>query len=75
MEAIMEYLIQGHTIESLESHKIKNGLAQLYKKIKIRHSISRQRRELLNLTDEQLKDIGVNREEAIKEAKKSFWML
>lgn len=33
----------------------------------------RQRRDLLELTDEQLRDIGVTAEEARREAARPFW--
>ncbi len=34
---------------------------------------ARQRRALSELSDELLKDIGVSRTDAIREARKSFW--
>ena len=36
-------------------------------------AVSQQRRDLLNLTESHLKDIGITREDAIREASKSFW--
>lgn len=37
------------------------------------HRISRQRRELLALSDGMLKDIGLSRADAIREGEKPFW--
>jgi uncharacterized protein YjiS (DUF1127 family) len=36
-------------------------------------AVSRSRRELADLTDEQLEDIGLTRKEARLEAEKPFW--
>ena len=33
----------------------------------------RQRRQLMEMDDRQLKDVGITREQAIKEARKSIW--
>ena len=46
---------------------------QLLCMIKKYNAISKQRQELFNLTDDQLDDIGINREHAMREAKKPFW--
>jgi len=35
--------------------------------------LQRQRRELLELDDRQLADIGVSREQSLREASKLFW--
>ncbi len=35
--------------------------------------ISKQRKDLRELTDHQLKDIGIRRKEAMREAGRSFW--
>jgi len=35
--------------------------------------LRRQRYALLELDDHQLKDIGISREQALREANKSFW--
>jgi uncharacterized protein YjiS (DUF1127 family) len=37
------------------------------------HERARQRRTLLTLDDRMLKDIGVSRAEAVREANKPFW--
>lgn len=36
-------------------------------------NLARQRRELARLSDEMLKDIGVSRVDALREAKRPFW--
>jgi len=38
-----------------------------------RHTCQKTRKELLNLSDDQLKDIGVTKREALKEANRDFW--
>ena len=35
--------------------------------------LSRQRRELARLSDEMLKDIGISRIDALREARRPFW--
>lgn len=37
------------------------------------HAVAKQRHALGQLTDEQLKDIGVSRVDALREASKPFW--
>ena len=37
------------------------------------HERARQRRRLLELDDRMLKDIGVSRADAVREASKPFW--
>jgi uncharacterized protein YjiS (DUF1127 family) len=37
------------------------------------HELARQRRALLNLNDRMLKDIGITRAEAEREASRPFW--
>ena len=43
------------------------SLAQRY------HSVAKQRRALMRLTDRELKDIGLSRVDALQEASKPFW--
>jgi uncharacterized protein YjiS (DUF1127 family) len=45
------------------------GLARLLRW----HELARQRRALLTLSDHMLKDIGVTRTEAEREARRPFW--
>ncbi len=35
--------------------------------------VARERRQLLSLDDEALKDIGISRADAVREAGRSFW--
>jgi hypothetical protein len=44
-----------------------------YKKLSLMAARVRQRRQLLNLSDEQLDDIGVTRAEVREEVNKPFW--
>jgi uncharacterized protein YjiS (DUF1127 family) len=37
------------------------------------YAVAKQRRDLSQLTDEQLKDIGISRVDAMREASKPFW--
>ncbi|OOZ36735.1 hypothetical protein BOW51_05730 [Solemya velesiana gill symbiont] len=37
------------------------------------YQLARQRRQLAELSDEMLKDIGISRAEAYREAHRSFW--
>ncbi|ARU59451.1 hypothetical protein OLMES_5471 [Oleiphilus messinensis] len=43
------------------------------RQIRIHREIARQRRELAQLSDAQLKDIGISRVDALQEAERSFW--
>ena len=44
-----------------------------YKQLSLMASRVEQRRQLLNLSDEQLDDIGVTRAQVIEEVNKPFW--
>jgi uncharacterized protein YjiS (DUF1127 family) len=46
---------------------------QLVGLVKRYYSVARQRNALRELTDEQLKDIGISRVDALREANKPFW--
>jgi len=48
-------------------------LSRFCTKISLMHGRSLQRRHLSRLTEEQLEDIGVTREQAKRESKKQFW--
>ncbi|MDC9714814.1 MAG: DUF1127 domain-containing protein [Gammaproteobacteria bacterium] len=79
----MNYITQKHALACQRSNKFKCfsltlyravlNVSRLLEMIKKYHAISKQRKELLHLTDRQLADIGINREEAIREASKPFW--
>ena len=83
MEKIMNHTIQKNLLDCQQPTHAKSfgfswsrallGVFQLLHTIKKYNSIAKQRQALLNLTDEQLDDIGVSREEAIQEAGKPFW--
>ncbi len=78
MEKTMSYLIsiQEFNIQQSDKSVFKRTISAILKWIKtIKRwsSISQQRHALLNLSDEQLEDINISREQAIAEAKKAFW--
>ena len=45
----------------------------LLEKIRRWRELSHQRSQLSRLSDEMLKDIGINRVDALREAKRPFW--
>jgi len=49
------------------------GAKALYKQLKLMASRAQQRRQLLNLSDEQLDDIGITRAQVFEEVNKPFW--
>ena len=53
------------------SEYVKNSLKFVQKA----HMISRERHQLLELDDERLKDLGLTKEQADKEANRPFWDL
>lgn len=55
--------VRGHTMKPLESLK---RLLKLYRQ-------NQSRKELLTMSREQLKDIGLTRCEALQEGEKWFW--
>ena len=70
LEKIMEYSIQKtHYHAQLFSF----SLPKIFAKIKQYYAVYQQRQELRHLTDEQLSDIGISREQATHEANKPFW--
>jgi|GEM_PF-2207919 len=48
-------------------------MKRLWSGLRLRHERSRQRRHLLQLDDHLLRDIGISREQARQEARKSYW--
>jgi uncharacterized protein YjiS (DUF1127 family) len=64
-------ILGGHAlVHQNDSSSLANGLMDT---ARIWIARSRQRRELGELTGDILKDIGVSREEAQREAAKPFW--
>lgn len=58
-----------YTVMTTPKHMINKVLT----KIRAWREVSRQRRELRELSDNQLKDIGISRADAIREAHRAFW--
>lgn len=52
---------------------VKVQIARVLRLLSIWYSTAKQRRALLQLSDDQLKDIGISRADAIHEAGKPFW--
>jgi uncharacterized protein YjiS (DUF1127 family) len=48
-------------------------LEEVWKAILRWHEVRRQRRALLELSDQMLKDIGISRADAMREAARPFW--
>jgi len=61
--------------ESIDSgaHWIRARSGQLFSLMQQYYAVSKQRRDLSQLTDDQLKDIGISRVDAMREASKPFW--
>jgi len=55
------------------AHLIGVRLEQLLGLLTRFHAVAAQRRALSRLTDDQLKDIGLSRVDALREASKPFW--
>lgn len=51
----------------------KHIFSAMWKTVVMWHSRARQRQELAQLSDDQLKDIGITREAAKQESLKCFW--
>jgi uncharacterized protein YjiS (DUF1127 family) len=49
------------------------SLAAIVERVGHWMELRRQRRELLSLSDDMLKDIGISRADVLREADKSFW--
>ena len=78
----MNYLINTQTFDHQQASKTSVGgvfnhamleILTLKKTTNQWLEISKQRRALLNLSDEQLKDVGISRQQATTEAEKFFW--
>ena len=70
MEKIMEYTLQ----KSHYQFKFFDfSLQQWLKKTKRYYATYQQRQELSRLSDAQLQDIGISRQQALEESSKPFW--
>jgi uncharacterized protein YjiS (DUF1127 family) len=61
--------------EDMDEDRVTPGQAILnaWLKVKDWREVSRQRRDLRDLSDQLLKDIGISRADAIREADRTFW--
>lgn len=57
----------------LRVYRFNRRTPDLLSRIRRWSELSRQRRELARLSDEMLKDIGISRIDALREAKRPFW--
>lgn len=55
------------------AHRVVRLLEEVWKTVLRWHELRRQRRALLELSDEVLKDIGISRADAMREAGRPFW--
>ena len=70
---LFKFLAAETKLESNERHALSEGKSW-FKQAKLMADRAKQRRELLNLSDHQLDDIGLTREQVITEARKPFWV-
>ncbi len=54
-------------------YRLRQWIGRLLEVLRRRHEQARLRRELLEMPDYLLKDMGVTREELYREARKPFW--
>jgi len=59
----------------IETPKKKNLIERIFSTLLLWQQNYASRRELAILSQQQLKDIGINRSEALEEARKPFWEL
>ncbi len=53
--------------------ELMRSINKVWATVKAWQEVSWQRRELINLSDHQLKDIGISRADAQREANRHFW--
>jgi uncharacterized protein YjiS (DUF1127 family) len=64
-----------HTAARLATDCRNNALAKLVRRLSVAFAVSRERRALMALGDDALKDIGLSRADAYHEGTRSFWDL
>jgi uncharacterized protein YjiS (DUF1127 family) len=64
-----------HPAARLVTYRGANGLAWLRRRLAIAFAVARERRALLELSDDALKDVGLSRADAYREGTRSFWDL
>ena len=52
---------------------VRRGLARLGQRLLAWHDRARERRELMELSDDMLRDLGIPRDEARRQAARPFW--
>ena len=64
-----------HTAAGLATDCRSNALARLARRLSVAFAVARERRALMALGDDALKDIGLSRSDAYREGSRSFWDL
>jgi uncharacterized protein YjiS (DUF1127 family) len=67
--------LHHHTAARLATDCGSNALARLVRRLSVAFAVSRERRALMALGDDALKDIGLSRADAYHEGTRSFWDL
>jgi uncharacterized protein YjiS (DUF1127 family) len=72
LTALLRFLAVELNAKTRNHHA--NGHDQIwYQQLSLMAARARQRRQLLNLSDERLDDIGITRAQMLEEASKPFW--
>ncbi|NVK29864.1 MAG: DUF1127 domain-containing protein [Gammaproteobacteria bacterium] len=66
---------QTQTTQTILTLKLYRHTRIIVQKVSFVLQVRRQRKQLLGLSDHQLKDIGLNREDVVREAGRPFWDL
>ena len=67
---IFDSIIGHYLRERPGLERIMNNISD---ELEVRRARQRTRKELLDLSEEQLKDIGISKAQALKEANRGFW--
>ena len=72
LTALFRFIASDMKATGNEQHGVRHNKTW-YQHLTFMSVRAKQRRQLLNLSDEQLDDIGITRAEALEEANKPFW--
>lgn len=65
----------ARAIERQEAGSLLSGLARLLRRIPVAFKIGAERRMLMSMSDRTLKDIGLSRSDAYREASRPWWRI
>jgi uncharacterized protein YjiS (DUF1127 family) len=65
----------NHSPAQLVTDRGSHGVARLLRRLAVAFAVARERRALMALSDDALKDIGLSRADAYCEGTRSFWDL